>query len=107
MLILHCPRKILYDKINTRVDQMMTVGLEEEARNLLQHKELSPLKTVGYKELFPYFEEKEALDHAVSEIKKNSRRYAKRQITWFKKYDNALCFPANTPVDEIYDLLEE
>jgi tRNA dimethylallyltransferase len=107
MLILHCPRKMLYEKINTRVDQMMTEGLEEEARNLLAHKDLSPLKTVGYKELFPYFEERETLDHAVSEIKKNSRRYAKRQITWFKKYDNALCFPANTPADEIYDLLEE
>ncbi|MDA9183336.1 tRNA (adenosine(37)-N6)-dimethylallyltransferase MiaA [Flavobacteriaceae bacterium] len=107
MLILHCPRKILYDKINLRVDQMIAAGLEEEAHKLLSYKELSPLKTVGYKELFPYFEEKSDLETAVSEIKKNSRRYAKRQITWFKKYDNALCFPANTPAEEIYSLLEE
>lgn len=107
MLILHCPRPILYDKINSRVDQMMEAGLEEEARKLVEFKDLSALKTVGYKELFPFIEEKEDLENAISEIKKNSRRYAKRQITWFKKYDNALCFPANTPADEIFSLLEE
>ena len=107
MLILHCPRNILYDKINSRVDQMMEAGLEEEARKLVEFKDLSALKTVGYKELFPFIEEKEDLENAISEIKKNSRRYAKRQITWFKKYDNALCFPANTPADEIFSLLEE
>ena len=107
MLILHCPRTILYDKINSRVDQMMEAGLEEEARKLVEFKDLSALKTVGYKELFPFIEEKEDLENAISEIKKNSRRYAKRQITWFKKYDNALCFPANTPADEIFSLLEE
>ena len=106
MLILHCPRTILYDKINSRVDQMMKAGLEKEARKLVEFKDLSALKTVGYKELFPFIEEKEDLEHVISEIKKNSRHYAKRQITWFKKYDNALCFPANTPADEIFDLLE-
>lgn len=105
MIILHCPRTVLYDKINARVDQMMKDGLEEEARALIPFKDHAALRTVGYKELFPYFERKCSLEKAINEIKKNSRRYAKRQITWFKKYDNALCFPANTTTKEIYGLL--
>ena len=107
MLVLHRPRTVLYEKINTRVDQMIEEGLEKEARNLYPLRELSPLKTVGYKELFPYFDGNTSFEEAVAEIKKNSRRYAKRQITWFKKYDNAFSFPANTPVEEVYDLLTE
>jgi len=105
MLILHRPRTVLYDRINERVDQMMERGLEEEARKLIPFKDHTALRTVGYKELFPYFEGKSSLEEAVFEIKKNTRRYAKRQITWFKKYDNALCFPADTAVEEIYELL--
>lgn len=105
MLVLHCPRSVLYDKINARVEQMVEDGLEKEAKSVYPFKDLSPLKTVGYKEFFPYFEGKVTLEDAISEIKKNSRRYAKRQITWFKKYDNAFSFPANTPVEEVYDLL--
>jgi tRNA dimethylallyltransferase len=107
MLILHCPRTILYNRINERVDKMMAEGLLEEVEQLFQQRELYTLKTVGYKELFPFIEGKTTLEIAVDEIKKNSRRYAKRQITWFKKYDNALCFPANTPVEEIFDLLKK
>ena len=105
MIILHCPRTVLYDKINARVDQMMKDGLEEEARALIPFKDHAALRTVGYKELFPYFDRECSLEEAINEIKKNSRRYAKRQITWFKKYDNALCFPANTTTKEIYGLL--
>ena len=105
MIILHCPRTVLYDKINARVDQMMKDGLEEEARALIPFKDHAALRTVGYKELFPYFDGECSLEEAINEIKKNSRRYAKRQITWFKKYDNALCFPANTTTKEIYGLL--
>jgi len=105
MLILHRPRTVLYDRINERVDQMMERGLEEEVRKLIPFKDHTALRTVGYKELFPYFEGKSSLEEAVLEIKKNTRRYAKRQITWFKKYDNALCFPADTDVEEIYELL--
>ena len=107
MLVLHRPRTVLYEKINTRVDQMIEEGLEKEARSLYPFRELSPLKTVGYKELFPYFDGNTSFEEAVAEIKKNSRRYAKRQITWFKKYDNAYCFPANTPVEEVYELLNQ
>lgn len=105
MLILHRPRTVLYDRINERVDQMLERGLEEEVRKLIPFKDHTALRTVGYKELFPYFEGKSSLEEAVLEIKKNTRRYAKRQITWFKKYDNALCFPADTDVEEIYELL--
>lgn len=105
MIILHCPRTVLYDKINARVDQMMKDGLEEDAKALIPFKDHAALRTVGYKELFPYFDGKCSLEEAINEIKKNSRRYAKRQITWFKKYDNALCFPANTTTKEIYGLL--
>ena len=107
MIILHCPRAILYEKINARVDQMMDSNLEEEAKALIPYQSNSALRTVGYKELFPYFNGAYGLEHAVNEIKKNTRRYAKRQITWFKKYDNALCFPANTSIDEIYNLLQD
>ena len=107
MLILHCPRKILYDNIDHRVDQMMAAGLEAEAKNNLAFREFAPLKTIGYKELMEYFDGNVSLDDAVNFIKRNTRRYAKRQITWFKKYDNAFCFPANTPVSEVYDLLNQ
>jgi tRNA dimethylallyltransferase len=107
MIVLHSPRAVLYEKINNRVDEMMTSGLEAEAKILLPYRELAPLKTVGYKELFPYFDGEISLEDAVNEIKKNSRRYAKRQITWFEKYDNALCFPSNTPVEEVYELLTD
>ncbi|MEK9613683.1 MAG: tRNA (adenosine(37)-N6)-dimethylallyltransferase MiaA [Flavobacteriaceae bacterium] len=106
MIILHSNRQVLYDKINNRVDGMIKAGLEEEARGLLEFKDLSPLKTVGYKELFPYFAGERSLQESVDEIKKNTRRYAKRQITWFKKYENALCFPSNTPVKEVHELLK-
>lgn len=107
MIVLHSPRTVLYEKINSRVDAMMAAGLEAEAKDLLPYRDLAPLKTVGYKELFPYFDGKTSLEKAVNEIKKNSRRYAKRQITWFKKYDNALCFPSNTPIKEVVELLTE
>ena len=105
MVILHRPRKDLYERINHRVDQMIEVGLIKEAQKLLPNKDLSPLKTVGYKELFPCFEGKEAIQDGTSKIKKNTRRYAKRQITWFKKYNNALSFPADTEAKVIHELL--
>ena len=107
MLILHCPRKILYENINLRVDHMMAAGLENEAKNNLTFREFAPLKTIGYKELMEYFDGNVSLDDAVNYIKRNTRRYAKRQITWFKKYDNAFCFPANTPVSEVFNLLNQ
>lgn len=85
---IEAPREELYDRINRRVDLMMERGLLEEARNLEPFKDLTALKTVGYAELFKYFDGEWDLDFAVSEIKKNSRRYAKRQLTWYRKADD-------------------
>jgi tRNA dimethylallyltransferase len=78
-------RHILYEKINKRVDKMMAQGLEKEAQVLLPKKNLNALQTVGYRELFDYFENKTTLEKAIELIKQNSRHYAKRQMTWFKK----------------------
>lgn len=79
------PREELYDRINRRVDQMMEDGLLEEARSLYAHKHLNSLNTVGYKELFNYLDGTWTLDYAVSMIKQDSRRYAKKQMTWFRR----------------------
>ncbi len=78
------PREVIYERINSRVEVMMESGLLEEARSLLPYQELVPLKTVGYTELFRYFAGEWDLPTAVSEIKKNSRRFAKRQLTWYR-----------------------
>lgn len=80
------PRDVLYDRINRRVDKMMADGLLEEARSLHPYKHLNALQTVGYQELFDHFEGKCSLEEAVEKIKQNSRHYAKRQMTWFRKY---------------------
>ena len=85
---IEAPREELYDRINRRVDLMMEKGLLAEAESLEPYKDLTALKTVGYSELFKYFDGEWDLDFAVSEIKKNSRRYAKRQLTWYRKADD-------------------
>ncbi|WP_299183891.1 tRNA (adenosine(37)-N6)-dimethylallyltransferase MiaA, partial [uncultured Chryseobacterium sp.] len=82
---IEAPREELYDRINRRVDMMMEQGLLEETKGLEKYKGLTALNTVGYSELFKYFDGEWDLDFAVSEIKKNSRRYAKRQLTWYRK----------------------
>ena len=78
-------RKELYERINSRVDRMIAKGLEKEARELLGLRGLNPLKSVGYSEMFDYFEGKKSMDEAIDLIKRNSRRYAKRQITWWNR----------------------
>lgn len=85
-------RPILYNRINQRVDTMITAGLLEEAKELYPHKELNALQTVGYRELFDYFDGNYTLDFAISEIKKNTRRFAKRQGTWFRKDESIIWF---------------
>lgn len=82
---LELDRTELYERINLRVEQMMAHGLLKEAMPLLRYRHLKNLNTVGYAELFDYFEEKIALDEAISRIKQHTRNYAKRQMTWFKK----------------------
>ena len=75
----------MYKRINQRVDIMIQEGILEEAKILHKHKELNALQTVGYRELFNYFDGNYTLEFAIEEIKKNTRRFAKRQLTWFKK----------------------
>ncbi len=84
-IVLELPREQLYRNINQRVDQMMEDGLLPEAEHLFPNRHLNALQTVGYKELFDYMEGKYSLPHAIEEIKKNTRHFAKRQNTWFKK----------------------
>lgn len=78
-------RQALYDQINRRVDQMMEKGLLEEVKGLLPYRELNALKTVGYAELFDYLDGNCSLAEAVDKIKQNTRRFAKRQLTWFRR----------------------
>ncbi|HMR19864.1 MAG TPA: tRNA (adenosine(37)-N6)-dimethylallyltransferase MiaA [Sphingobacterium sp.] len=89
---LHMDRETLYEQINLRVDKMMATGLLEEVKSLLPYRHKPALLTVGYAELFAYLDGEVSLDEAVGNIKQNSRRYAKRQITWFKKYGNTTWF---------------
>lgn len=84
-LWLELPREILYQRINQRVDQMLKAGLEEEARSLYPHRHLNALQTVGYQELFDYFAGDISREEAIELIKRNSRRYAKRQSTWMRR----------------------
>lgn len=94
-------REIIYNRINKRVDLMINKGLLEEAKKLHQHKKLNALQTVGYRELFDYFDKKTTKEFAIEEIKKNTRRFAKRQLTWFKKTENAIWFDFKTNPQEI------
>ena len=86
------PREKLYLRINQRVESMMQVGLLEEAKALLPHKHLNALQTVGYRELFAHLDGEHTLERAVELIKQNTRRFAKRQLTWLKKYENTKWF---------------
>ncbi|MFB1040179.1 MAG: tRNA (adenosine(37)-N6)-dimethylallyltransferase MiaA [Polaribacter sp.] len=89
---LNADREIIYNRINQRVDAMIDNGLIEEAKTLHAHKELNALQTVGYREFFSFFDGNFTKEFAISEIKKNSRRFAKRQLTWFKRDKNTLWF---------------
>lgn len=85
LLGLSADREVIYNRINERVDIMMQNGLLEEAKRLFAQRHLNALNTVGYKELFAHFEGEITLEEAVEEIKKNTRRFAKRQLTWYRK----------------------
>jgi len=100
-------REIIYNRINKRVDIMMENGLLEEAKKLYPHKELNALQTVGYRELFKYFDGEFTLDFAVSEIKKNTRRFAKRQITWFKRDTETKWFDYLENISTITDFIKK
>lgn len=82
------PREIIYERINQRVDKMIENGLVEEVQKLINYKDKTALQTVGYTEIFKYLDGECTLDFAIEEIKKNSRRFAKRQLTWYRKEEN-------------------
>lgn len=103
---LEANREIMYSRINQRVDLMMQEGLLEEVRNLYPHKQLNALQTVGYRELFDYFDEKTSLEFAIEEIKKNTRRFAKRQLTWFKRTENVDWFDYEETTSSIIKTIE-
>lgn len=94
-------RDIIYNRINKRVDIMMAEGQLEEVKTLIEQQHLNALNTVGYKELFNYLNKQWTLDFAIEEIKKNSRRFAKRQLTWFKRNKDTLWFDYNTNIETI------
>lgn len=89
---LEAERQIIYGRINKRVDTMIEDGLVKEAESLFRNKELNALQTVGYRELFDCFEGKTTLAFAIEEIKKNTRRFSKRQLTWFKRNEDVTWF---------------
>jgi len=98
---LNADREIIYARINQRVDIMIENGLLEEVKELYPNKGLNALQTVGYRELFSYFDEDFTKEFAISEIKKNTRRFAKRQLTWFKRDENTLWFDYLTNINAI------
>jgi tRNA dimethylallyltransferase len=96
----------MYDRINQRVDIMINDGLLAEAEQLYPHKELNALQTVGYRELFAHFDGESTLDFAIEEIKKNTRRFSKRQLTWFKRTENTQWFDYLTDRAKIIQHIE-
>ena len=102
---LEADRKIIYNRINQRVDIMMNDGLLAEAKSLFHNKELNALQTVGYRELFRYLDKEITLEFAVEEIKKNTRRFSKRQLTWFKRNENTKWFDFETPYETIVNYI--
>ncbi|TDE05479.1 tRNA (adenosine(37)-N6)-dimethylallyltransferase MiaA [Flavobacterium hiemivividum] len=100
---LEAERSLMYNRINQRVDIMINEGLLAEAKGLYINRELNALQTVGYRELFSYLDGDFSLEFAIEEIKKNTRRFAKRQLTWFKREENTKWFHFETPYSKIID----
>jgi len=106
LLGLHAEREIIYERINTRVDEMLKQGLLKEAGALYPNRTLNALNTVGYKELFDHFDGKISLKNAVEEIKKNTRRFAKRQLTWYRKNKDVHWLDYDLPQDVFITTIE-
>lgn len=102
---LKAERETIYDRINKRVDMMLSNGLLEEVKQLKPYQHLNALNTVGYKELFKFLNKEWTLEFSIAEIKKNSRRFAKRQLTWFKRNENTLWFDYKAPFDNIIEAI--
>jgi tRNA dimethylallyltransferase len=104
---LELPRPVLYDRINARVEDMLAAGLVEEAQNLLPFRNYNALQTVGYRELFDYFDKKISLSDAINMIKQNTRHYAKRQLTWFKKDEQMHWLDMRDPIPAIEKIMQK
>ncbi len=102
---LEADRKIVYDRINQRVDLMMNEGLLAEAEKLYSNKDLNALQTVGYRELFQFFDKEISLEFAIEEIKKNTRRFSKRQMTWFKRTENTVWIDNNSSFEFVLKVI--
>ncbi len=105
ILLMDSKREKLYKKINKRVDKMISLGLEKEAKEFYKYRNLNSLQTVGYKEFFEYFNGKYNYKYTIEEIKKNTRRYAKRQTTWNKKYKEVFLVKENYKLNEILNFI--
>ncbi len=103
---LNRPREELYQRINKRVDKMIQSGLIDEVKRLYPLKHLTALRTVGYQELFQYLDGKITLDEAIDLIKRNTRKYARRQLTWFRRYDNIKWFEPQQK-EQIFSYIKE
>ena len=101
------PREIMYERINLRVDKMLEKGLIDEVKSLTKYQNLVPLQTVGYTEIFKYLEGTWDLDFAIEEIKKNSRRYAKRQETWNRKVENVTWLSYDYSEEQLDEILSK
>jgi tRNA dimethylallyltransferase len=106
-IIIEHNREALYKRIDRRVDLMMENGLLDEAKALLPHRNLNALNTVGYMELFDYYDGTLSLGEAIEKIKQNTRNYAKRQITWCRRYIDALRIEHKVEIDEMMNQLIE
>nr|WP_319272775.1 tRNA (adenosine(37)-N6)-dimethylallyltransferase MiaA [uncultured Draconibacterium sp.] len=104
-IALNCDRQVLHNRINLRVNKMMEAGLENEARGVYHKKHMNSLNTVGYQELFAYFDGDISREKAVELIKRNSRRYARKQITWFRRDETVKWFEP-TESDRIIEWLK-
>jgi tRNA dimethylallyltransferase len=104
-IALNCHRELLHNKINIRVDQMIKDGLEDEARKLYRLKHLNALNTVGYREFFTFFDGETTREKAIELIKRNSRRYARKQITWFRN-DSEMTWFEPEQINEIITFIE-
>ena len=99
-------RELIYNRINERVDTMVTSGLIEEAESLKTHKSLNALQTVGYRELFQFFDGEITEKESIEEIKKNTRRFAKRQGTWFRRNKEIRWFDCTTRASDIITVIK-
>jgi len=106
-IALNRSRETLYDRINARVDKMMEAGLEEEAKSLYHKRSLNALNTVGYKEMFEYLDGHWTLEEAIERLKGNTRRYARKQLTWFKRDESVRWFTLDEDNENIRYFIDD